>query len=308
MIRKLLILIIPALLLFPVPAISEEPEVKLHYEKNSLYQYIAVIENIEKKERYIFNTKRDYNQGGIYIDKPEKLLFEYTQVSFISLAFLDRVPKTVLFVGLGPGSMPRYFHRYYPDAEVDVVEIDPDILDVAKKYFHFKETPKMKVHISDGRIFIKRTLKKYDMIFLDAYQNDYIPFHLTTVEFLREMKKKLKKEGVIISNIKSPFRNKFFDSMIETYKVEFPHLYLFKGRKSNNYIFIATVNNNKKEETVISLNSEKIQASKKFDIDLPGISWAYGYYTEFEGVDAKVLTDDFAPVNLYKHMKSPDRN
>jgi spermidine synthase len=274
------------------------------FEKNSLYQYIKVIDILDKKERHIINMKRDYNQGGIYIDRPDTLLFEYTEMAFISLAYLDRTPQDVLFIGLGAGSMPRYFNRYYPEVSVDIVEIDPDIFEVAKTYFHFKETPTMKVHISDGRIYIKRTKKTYDMIFLDAYQNDYIPFHLTTKEFLKEMKRCLKDGGVIISNITSPFKNKFFDAMIETYKKVYPHLYIFKGQKSNNYIFIATESSKKREREDVEQHALKVQQAKKFDFDYARMSWAYGYYTDYRWGKAQVLTDDFAPVNLYKHMKS----
>jgi spermidine synthase len=293
-------------MLLPLEVHAIPPTEKQLFEKNSLYQYILVIEDETKKERYIINTKRDYNQGGIYVDAPEKLLYEYTQVSFISLAFLEREPKDALFVGLGAGAMPRYFNRYYPDTSVDVVEIDPDILEVAKKYFYFKETPTCKVYISDGRIFIKRSKKIYDMIFLDAYQNDYIPFHLTTKEFLQEVKRRLRKGGVVVSNITSPFKNKFFDSMIETYKQVFPHLYIFKGKKSNNYVFIATDDKRKIEKESVEKRVREIQSIKNFDFDLPRVSWLYGYHTEYGWHDAEVLTDDFAPVNLYKHMKTND--
>jgi spermidine synthase len=105
----------------------------------------------------------------------------------------------------------------------------------------------MKVHVDDGRLFVKRIKKKYDWIILDAYQNDYIPFHLTTLEFLKEVKSRLKDDGVVVSNITSQFRNKFFDSMVMTYKKAFPHLYVFKGKKSSNFIFVATASSKIKD-------------------------------------------------------------
>jgi spermidine synthase len=287
--------------------IALEKSEKLLFEKNSLYQYISVIEDTSKKERYIRNNKRELRQGGIYLTAPDKLLFEYTQMAFISLAFMDRDPKDVLFVGLGAGSMPKYFHKYYLDANIDNVEIDPDIVLVARKYFYFKENEKMKVYIDDGRIFIKRTQKKYDMIFLDAYQNDYIPFHLTTVEFLREVKSKLKGDGVVVSNILSEYRNKFFDSMIMTYRKVFPHVYIFKGQRSRNYIFVATMSSKMRDEDSIMTNAKKIQRFRKLNIDLASIGESYEYSTAYERKSAKILTDDFAPVNLYKYQKSEAR-
>jgi len=282
---------------------SLETTERLIFEKNSLYQYISVIEDTAKNERFIRNNKREISQGGVYLNAPDRLLFEYSQISFISLAFLDREPKDALFVGLGAGAMPRYFNKYYPEANIDIVEIDPDIEMVARKYFYFKANERMRVHLADGRLFIKKTQKKYDIIFLDAYQNDYIPFHLTTMEFFKEVKSRLKEGGVVVSNVLSPFRNKFFDSMVVTYDKVFPQLYIFKGRKSNNFVFIATLKSGIRDKEDISSIAQKIQASKKMDIDLGKIGWTCEHCDEYK-TNAKALTDDFAPVNLYKYQKS----
>lgn len=281
-----------------------EPTERIVFEKNSLYQYISVIDDIVKKERYVRNQKREYAQGGIYLNAPDKLLFEFTQMGFISLAFMDREPRDVLFMGLGAGAMPKYFNRHYPEVNIDIAEIDPDMLAVAQKYFYFKENDKMKVTLDDGRLFIKRTKKKYDWIILDAYQNDYIPFHLTTLEFLKEVKGKLTEDGVVVANITSPYRNKFFDSMVMTYKKAFQHLYVFKGKKSANFIFVAMAGRKIKDREEIEHMAAKIQAAKKMDVDLPGVAARFQLSTDYEWDGAKILTDDFAPVNLYQHQKS----
>ena len=301
---RIILLSIIYCILFPLKAQALEPGEKLLYEKNSMYQYVSVIEDTVKKERYIRNQKRDYVQGGIYINAPEKLLFEFTQMGFVSLAFFDREPQDALFIGLGAGAMPKYFNRYYPEAGIDIAEIDVEMLDVARKYFSFRENERMKVHLEDGRIFVKRARKKYDWIILDAYQNDYVPAHLTTLEFLKEVKSRLKKDGVVTSNITSPFRNKFFDSMVMTYKKAFPHLYIFKGKKSANFIFVATMSSKIKELSEIEARAGKIQGRKKFDIALSEIASRYETSAAYEWSGAKILTDDFAPVNLYKFQKA----
>ncbi len=298
------LLAVVCFILFPLKGYALEPTEKLIFEKNSLYQYISVVEDTVKKERYVRNQKREFAQGGIYINAPDKLLFEFTQMVFVSLAFLDREPKDVHFMGLGAGAMPKYFHRHYPDADIDIAEIDPDMWAVARKYFYFKDDEKMNVYVDDGRLFVKRVKKKYDWIVLDAYQNDYIPFHLTTLEFLKEVKSKLKDDGVVVSNITSPYRNKFFDSMVMTYKKAFPHLYIFKGKKSRNFIFVATVNNKINDKRTVQARSRAIQSAKRFDIDLEEIASRYEPSEKYEWVGAKILTDDFAPVNLYKFQKS----
>lgn len=292
------------IVLFPLRGFSLEPSERLLFEKNSLYQYIAVIDDTVKKERYVRNQKREFAQGGIFLNAPDKLLFEFTQMGFVSLAFLERDPKDVLFVGLGAGAMPRYFAGRYPDSVIDIVEIDPDMVAVAQRYFYFRENDKMKVHIDDGRLFVKRARKKYDLIVLDAYQNDYIPFHLTTLEFLKEVKNRLKEDGVVVANITSTFRNKFFDSMVMTYKKAFSHFHVFKGRKSGNFIFVATAGGKVKDQAAVGKRARKIQSDRKMDIDLEDIASRYETSETYEWDGAKILTDDFAPVNLYQHQKS----
>lgn len=306
MMRKILFAAL-CLTMFPLQGYALQPSEKLLFEKNSLYQYISVVEDTVKKERYIRNYRRELSQGGISLNAPEALLLEYTQMAFVAVAFMDREPKDVLFVGLGAGAMPKYLNRHYPEVNIDIAEIDPDVVPVAEKFFYFRENEKMKVHVDDGRLFIKRTKKKYDMIFLDAYQNDYIPFHLTTAEFLREVKGRLKEGGVVASNVLSTFRNKFFDSMVMTYRQVFPHLYIFKGRRSNNFILVATVSGALKEQDCIEAKAAAIRKARKFDIDLEGIAARYEYSTEYEVKSAKILTDDFAPVNLYKFQESGAR-
>ena len=301
---RIFYLLVLCLALMPLQVFALESSEKLLFEKNSLYQYISVIEDTVKKERYVRNQKRDYAQGGIYVNAPDKLLFEFTQMGFVSLAFLDRDPKDVLFVGLGAGAMPKYFSRHYPDAMIDIAEIDPDMLAVAQKYFYFRENERMKITTEDGRLFLKRTKKKYDWIILDAYQNDYIPFHLTTLEFLKEVKSRLKDSGVVVSNITSTFRNKFFDSMVMTYKNAFPHLSVIKGKTSGNFIFVATASGKIKDKDGVQARAAKIKSAKRLDIDLAEFAARYEDSAAYEWDGAKILTDDFAPVNLYQYQKS----
>ncbi len=102
--RYLLLFIV---ILFPLRGFALEPPEKLLFEKNSLYQYISVIEDTARKERYVRNQKKEYAQGGIYVNAPDKLLYEFTQMVFVSLAFLEREPQDALFIGLGARAQPK---------------------------------------------------------------------------------------------------------------------------------------------------------------------------------------------------------
>lgn len=277
---------------------------RILYEKNSLYQYLVVSEDTKTGYRYLHNNEKLLRQGGMDTRHPDRLLFEYYRMSLMALVFLENDPADILVVGLGAGSIPKYLNKYFPHASIDVVEIDPEVLSVAQKYFAFRENDRMKVYIQDGRMFIKRAKKKYDLVLLDAYRNGSIPFHLTTKEFLAEVKKALKPGGVVTSNILSPRANAFHDSMIVTYQDAFEHLHIFNGTESQNYVFVATDRKKNRRHKEIIERAKRIVSEKKMDVDLAQIAEGYRYGSVLRDIKADILTDDFAPVDILKHRES----
>jgi spermidine synthase len=269
------------------------------YEKNSVYHYIRVTEDTSSRTRYLGFDKMRGSQSKMYIDKPYSLAFEYTRMSIVSLCFSENVTD-ILVVGLGGGSIPNFIHRCFPEINIDVVEIDPYIVEVSREYFGFSETPRMKVHIDDGRLFIRRASKLYDVIILDAYNDHAIPFHMTTQEFLREVKSKLKPNGLVASNIWSPSSNRFHYSEILTYQSVFPQLYLFGGLRSGNHIFIATRDAQVIGKEDLLRQAEEMTKCPEFDFSLSSIiEEQYEYATE-KAVEGKILTDDYSPAELLR--------
>ena len=275
------------------------------YEKNSLYQTIIVTEDSFKQERYLYSNQRRFAQGGISLQTPEKLFLDYLQTSLLGLVFLDREPRDILFVGLGAGTLPAYMARLYPSALIDVVEIDPEMPEVAERFFFFRLTKNMKMHLNDGRVFIKRTKRNYDLIFLDAYHSDSIPFHLTTVEFLKEVKDILRENGVVVANIVSPVFNKLFLSMAKTYQAVFPGLFIYGGEKPSSNAFIGTTGGpvSSWRDEQIAKRAKAIQSARKLEIDLQRLTRTRLYLNP-GAFQAEVLTDDFAPTAVYQQSKT----
>ncbi|MBI4861874.1 MAG: fused MFS/spermidine synthase [Candidatus Riflebacteria bacterium] len=109
----------------------------------------------------------------------------------------------VAIVGLAGGTVAReileLFRGIYPKINVSGAEIDPVIVDVARKYFDLP--PEVKAFAEDGRTFLRKAKGQYDLIVTDAYRQPYIPFHLTTLEYFTLVRSRLKPHGMCSINV-----------------------------------------------------------------------------------------------------------
>ncbi len=108
-------------------------------------------------------------------------------------------PKRALVIGLAGGTTARDLLLQFPNIEIDGVEIDGELVDIAKAYMDL--SPKVRVAVEDGRRFLSRTSERYDLIYIDAYRDLYIPEHLSTVEFFRTAAEHLMPGGVLAINM-----------------------------------------------------------------------------------------------------------
>ncbi len=298
----LLILGLGLLLDLAWPTGGQALQLRPIYEADSLYHHVMVMEDPEGLRYLSFNRAMGH-QSVVKPGHPELLTFAYTKSGFAALAFLDRPPASVLFVGLGGGSMPMYLRLVEPQASIDIAEIDPEVARVAEKYLGFRPDPAMRVVTQDGRIFLKRNPQRYDVIFLDAYNDQAVPFHLTTREFLELVKSRLKPGGVVASNIWSADLNRFFTSQIKTYQAVFPQLYLLQAGRTRNYIFLALAEPGRVEAGAAVARARALTRDRPWSFDLAELVEAeYDDYSQHQ-VEAPVLSDDYAPVNLMRHQK-----
>jgi spermidine synthase len=190
-------------------------------------------------------------QAGMFTDKDDDLVFRYLKYFRLVDFFLDN-PKKVLMIGGGGYSYPKDFIAKHPNASVDVIEIDPGITKIAKKYFNLRDDLKLNIYHQDGRIFLEKTTALYDSIFIDAFNYMVVPPQLATKKAIKLMCDHLKENGIIIINIASSFEGKlknFFISEYNTYKSIFPYVYVFKVNKKKkstqmqNIILVASLKN-----------------------------------------------------------------
>lgn len=288
--------LIAMLLLAVVGAAQASPQVI--YNKRSLYRNITVTDNGEMICMQF--TSRGYytsQQSCQYKERPDELVFDYARLSFVGL-LAHPEPERVLVVGLGGGSIPTAFHQMFPAAQIDVVEIDPAVVDVAKRFFGFAESERMKVSVKDARVFVKQAGmfgRKYDYIVLDAFNGDYIPEHLMTKEWLEECKRILADDGVLVANTFSV--SQLYHNESATYEAAFGWLRNVKENSGNRIVLTGNI------EPVS--RTDLIAAAKKMDA---GRYERFGFTPEwlagnsYDEADwernATVLTDQYSPANL----------
>ena len=283
-----------ALLFFLLVPASLGAETKMLYEGDSIYNHILIKQDGQER-CMLFGRYSDQRQTCLNMVKPGLSVFEYTGMMFVGFLFHPET-KDVALIGLGGGYVPTAFNLYLPAVRLDTVEIDPLVYSMAQKYFSLKTTAMQTVTINDGRQYLKKTDRRYDQIWIDAFNTDYIPIHMTTREFLQLAKSKLTKNGIVLQNVHSS--NKLFDAHVTTYRAVFAHVYVFNGRQSGNSIIVGADNP--------LFAPPKFQPTAKMrprigSIDLAAEAEKYVAEPNILAVD--VLTDDFNPANLLLHQE-----
>jgi spermidine synthase len=192
---------------------------RVRLRKETAYHSLAVVE--DARTRYLrFDSSF---QSAMRIGHPFATAFEYTDYFHLALAY-NADARDLLFVGLGGGSAPKRLWRDFPRLQIQVAELDPAIVDVAYRWFALPRDPRLAVAVEDGRRYLAAHEQRWDVIALDAYFSDSIPFHLTTHEFLELVRSRLEPGGVVIANVIGTIAgdgSKLFRSFVRTYRSVF---------------------------------------------------------------------------------------
>lgn len=177
-------------------------------------------------------------QSLVRPEDPEYLGLPYITAMLTGLALGARQQR-FLVIGLGGGTLPSFLRRKFPAAEIDAVDINPEVAAVAKRWFGFREDPRMKIHVADGRKFIESVQQPYDAVFLDAFGADAVPAHLTTAEFLAAVRRAVRSDGIVISNVWRTATDPPYASMVHTHRQTFDGLHVLRVAATNNRILLA---------------------------------------------------------------------
>lgn len=263
------------------------------------------IARIETEYNDIFITKRraeltmafqlkgfNYTESATNLRDADDLPIAYTRAMTAALAYPPE-PKKILMLGLGGGSISTYLGRAMPESTIDTVEIDPGVIAAAKKYFGIRENARVKYLSADGRVFLKRSTQRYDLILVDAYYGGYVPFHLLTQEFYTLVKERLAPGGAAAFNVHDG--TKLYISTVKTLAAVFKSVALHPSGEGE-VIAVATAEDAPSGD-VLANRATALQERHGFRFPLPRLVERRIPHPSMQG--AELLTDDFSPVNLY---------
>jgi spermidine synthase len=269
-----------ALLFLPTPQIKSAI-----YQTDSEYQYIRVVSDGHG------GRELELNEGVVdhSVWRPDTVLTgRYWDLFLMLPPLLKHQPQDLLVIGNAGGTIGRAYGRFYPHVEIDGVELDPKLNWVARRYFGAGDNPRMHLIAADGRPFLERSDKRYDLIVVDAYRQPYVPFYLATSEFFRLAREHLRPGGVIALNVAAtPGDRRLSTAIGTTLLTVFPQAWDWRALRFNDVLF--AVNG---PVTRAGLERRAARAPGKVSLLLPLLR------SRLEPVrpHGKPLTDDRAPV------------
>lgn len=238
------LMLVPLVLPQMAPLGTLKPQPGLIFEQESLYNYVQVVQESDGTRKLILNE--GLSVQSLYIPRTVLLGPGWYADYTLAAPYFNAAPdagrvRRVANIGLAGGGIARLFTEVYGPIPIDGVEIDPLIVSVAQRYFDMRE-PNLRVHVTDGRTFMRATRETYDVVVVDAYQPPYMPFHLTTREYLQEIRAHLSPTGVVVFTTgHSGASYQLVQAFVNTLSQVFPSVYLVDIPGTFNTDVIATV-------------------------------------------------------------------
>ncbi len=220
-----------ALIALPPGAIKAEAG--LLHEDESLYQFVQVVQRGD--------TRRLYLDEGVAVHsvwRKDDVLTGGVWDTFLALPpLLGRPLERVAILGNAGGTTARAMGVYYPQAEIDGVELDPAVTEAGRRYFGLGDNPRLHVHTADARPFLRRSDGGYDLIVIDAYRPPYVPFYLATREFFELVRERLAPGGIVALNVASvPGDTRLARGIATTLAAELPAVWTWQALRFNQIV------------------------------------------------------------------------
>ncbi|WP_246356693.1 spermidine synthase [Pyxidicoccus fallax] len=232
----------------------EHPRKVLHVQPSA--GGLLIVSEDEEGRRFLQFGWLGASQSVVWPGFPLRLESDYTRAMVAALAFVEE-PRRILVVGVGGGALPMFLRAVVPDAHIDAVDLHPEVIDVARRYFDFHEDAALHAHVADARHFMATPGPSYDVILLDAYGARGIPPSLATREFLLSTRARLAPGGVVAGNVLR-FPGKWNSSMARTWKESFAQLHTFTVEESANQILVGLSDSRRRTRAELNARAEQL--------------------------------------------------
>ena len=278
--------ILAAMIALPVGTVKATDRGEVIYEAESEHQYIRVIER-DEGERIL-----ELNEGQAIhsVYRPDSYLTDGVWDGYLSLPFASRSapPERIAILGNAAGTTARAYGHYFPETEVEGVEIDGELEEVGLEYFDMGSNPNLTVHTDDARPWLRRSDGGFDVIMVDAYRQPYIPFYLTTVEFFELARDRLAPGGSVIVNAGHPEGSDDLEQVLGRTMAEVFSTVLRDPIKPTNTLLLGT--------DAPASTTRLGEAAPELPPDVAGLARSAATRVEDRLPGGTVYTDDRAPV------------
>jgi spermidine synthase len=220
--------------LVAIPPGAVKAEEGLLYEEESRHQFIQVLERPDGKRLLSLNE-------GVAVHsvwRKDTVLTGGVWDALLTVpVVLGQPPRRVAILGNAGGTLARAFGVFWPRAEIDGVEIDAAVTDVGYRYFGLGDNPRVTTYDEDARPFLRRIDRLYDVIYVDAYHQPYVPFYLATQEFFRLVRDRLAPGGVVALNVVTvPDDDTLVREVSRTLATVFPRVQVWNALRFNRIV------------------------------------------------------------------------
>ncbi len=269
---------------------------RLLAQVNSLYNDISVYQQPDGLMMMTFGAKRlNYVELVVNPKDALDLPVAYTQSMTAGLAYATDLTAAAI-IGLGGGRTAWYYHKSVPDLDFTAAELDPAVVKLTGQYFDVRPEKNFAIAVQDGRVWLTKTDKDFDVILIDAYRGPFVPFHLLTTEFYQLVAKHLRPGGVAVQNVEPT--TMLFDSAVATIKSAFQHVVFLRGEGN---IVILAYNGPEKDEA--TLQRQAAERTAQYHLRYPLGDILARRFTPQWNDKTQALTDDFAPVEYLKAIE-----
>ncbi len=226
---------------------------KLLWEKTDKFMKVQVWEKPDRRELRFGNP---IMQSVFSRNHPNHLVLPYTRFMLLALLFSPE-PTNVLHIGLGAGSIPKWLFRQYPNTQQTVIELSPSVIEAAYCYFELPQSSLVSVLNFDATRSFPVFKDQFDIIFMDAFDDDGVPSEICCTEFLQLMKSYLRPNGWLAGNTWTSSGD--FKEQCDYWKSTFHQVFQVKANHKGNVILFGNKNESETDLKKMVELSKKMQ-------------------------------------------------